>query len=51
MENVSTALDVWGVREFADAPTGKLSGGLRQRLALAIFALAEVPILLLDEPG
>ncbi|MBE7537126.1 MAG: ABC transporter ATP-binding protein [Opitutaceae bacterium] len=51
MENVSTALDVWGVREFADAPTGKLSGGLRQRLALAIFALAEAPILLLDEPG
>jgi ABC-type multidrug transport system ATPase subunit len=32
-------------------PTSKLSGGLRQRLALAIFALANAPVLLLDEPG
>ncbi len=46
-----TALDAWGMLEFADVPTGKLSGGLRQRLALAIFALADAPVLMLDEPG
>jgi ABC-2 type transport system ATP-binding protein len=45
------ALDSWGVLEFAHVPTGKLSGGLRQRLALAIFALANAPVLMLDEPG
>jgi ABC-type multidrug transport system ATPase subunit len=44
-------LDTWGILEFAKVPTGKLSGGLRQRLALAIFALAEAPVLMLDEPG
>jgi ABC-2 type transport system ATP-binding protein len=46
-----TALDAWGMLEFTDVPTGKLSGGLRQRLALAIFALADAPVLMLDEPG
>lgn len=45
------ALDAWGLAEFQRVPTGKLSGGLRQRLALAIFALPEAPILMLDEPG
>jgi ABC-type multidrug transport system ATPase subunit len=45
------ALEAWGLRDFAGVPTSKLSGGLRQRLALAIFALANAPVLLLDEPG
>ena len=44
-------LDMWGLAAHADVPTAKLSGGLRQRLALAIFALADAPVLLLDEPG
>ena len=37
--------------EGADKPAGKLSGGLRQRLGLAILLQPEVPVLLLDEPG
>ena len=43
--------DVWGLAEFANVPTGKLSRGLRQRLALAIVTLASAPVILLDEPG
>ncbi len=48
---VPDALNDWGLARFLDMPTRKLSGGLRQRLALAVFALADTPVLLLDEPG
>lgn len=41
----------WGLADHLAAPTTQLSGGLRQRLALAIFFLAHAPVLVLDEPG
>lgn len=50
-EAVASALATWGLADCARVPTGKLSGGLRQRLGLAVFALADAPVLLLDEPG
>jgi ABC-type multidrug transport system ATPase subunit len=48
---IERALDRWGLREHASVPTAKLSGGLRQRLALAVFDLADAQVRLLDEPG
>jgi ABC-type multidrug transport system ATPase subunit len=43
--------EAWGVSKYIDVPTGRLSGGLRQRLALAVHALPDAPVLVLDEPG
>ena len=48
---VAGELEYWGLAEYDGVPTAKLSGGLRQRLALAVFALADAPVLMLDEPG
>ncbi len=45
------ALTQWGLDDHRRVPSAKLSGGLRQRLALAVFSLAPVPVRLLDEPG
>ena len=41
----------WGLQDHFAATTSELSGGLRQRLAIAVFALARARVLLLDEPG
>jgi ABC-2 type transport system ATP-binding protein len=48
---VAAELNRWGLDDHLAATTAQLSGGLRQRLAIAIFALARTPVLVLDEPG
>ncbi|HEY8549578.1 MAG TPA: ABC transporter ATP-binding protein [Vicinamibacterales bacterium] len=41
----------WELLEVMKVPAGRLSGGTRQRLALAVHALPDAPVLVLDEPG
>lgn len=49
--DVAAELIRWGLQDHLDVTTAQLSGGLRQRLAIAIFALARAAVLVLDEPG
>ena len=44
------ALERVGFGEASDRPVGGFSGGMTQRLGLAIMSLADAPVLLLDEP-
>ena len=41
----------WQLGEVRTQATGQLSGGTRQRLALAVMSLPDAPVLVLDEPG
>ena len=44
-------LSLVGLLNFTDRPAGKLSGGMKQKLALACALLHEPELLILDEPS
>src|SRR5262245_9942893 len=46
-----TVAERWRLLDSRDVRCGRLSGGMRQRLALAVLFLPDAPVLLLDEPG
>jgi sodium transport system ATP-binding protein len=47
---VDRMIETFGLNEFADVRTDKLSTGMKQRTAIARTALHDPPILILDEP-
>jgi ABC-type multidrug transport system ATPase subunit len=48
---VNRVAAAWDLSDYLAVPAGRLSGGTRQRLALAVFDLPNAPVLVLDEPG
>lgn len=50
-DRLDARLEQVALRNAADDPCSTLSGGMRQRLGLALLELADAPALLLDEPA
>jgi ABC-type multidrug transport system, ATPase component len=48
---IDALLETVALTDAADRRCGTLSGGMRQRLGIAVFELADAPVLLLDEPA
>jgi len=48
---VDIVAERWGLTEHLRVQTGRLSGGTRQRLGVAVLDLPDAPILVLDEPS
>lgn len=48
---VEPMLRLAGLADESKKSTGRLSGGLRQRLGIGVLLLPDAPVLLLDEPG
>jgi ABC-type multidrug transport system ATPase subunit len=51
LARVPEFLESAGLENDAKKRAGELSGGLRQRLGLAVLLLPDAPVLMLDEPG
>lgn len=49
-ERVDHILEMLGCTDFSARLVTELSGGMRQRLAIAVACLDDVPLLMLDEP-
>jgi ABC-2 type transport system ATP-binding protein len=50
MKRIPALLDFAGLSEYQKRPAGKLSGGMKKKLALACSLVHEPQVLLLDEP-
>ncbi|MFB6247897.1 MAG: ABC transporter ATP-binding protein [Salinibacter sp.] len=48
---IDALLEAVALTDAANQRCGTLSGGMRQRLGVAVFELADAPVLLLDEPA
>ena len=49
-ENINKAIELTGLADYQERAAGKLSGGLKRRLNLAIGLLNKPTLLILDEP-
>lgn len=50
-DRIDALLDEVGLADAGDRACGTLSGGMRQRLGIAVLELADASVLLLDEPA